>query len=80
MAALLQTATTFAELNADIQAADHTAANTSGTPNVIEIDISGAITDAADLTAINLQTGNTLLIKGVPDANGVAGTLDGGGA
>ncbi len=62
--------TTFAELDAAIQAADKVAAGTGA----LEIDISGTIAEGGDLAAIDLATGNTLTINGVNGA-----TLDGGG-
>src|SRR5580700_3079048 len=67
------TASTTAELNQDIAAAD---AATSGS---IVVDLQGNITETADLDAINLQSGVTLTING---SNGSGGsyTLDGAGS
>ena len=55
------TVTTFTQLQAALLAADQTAANIGA----IEIDIQGAVAEGADPTAINLASGNTLLIKAV---------------
>ena len=71
MSTIVLSAGSESALNDDIQEA-----NAAGS-GAYEIDLTASIDETADLTAINLQSGVTLAIKGgAADAN----VIDGGGA